>query len=179
MTDQQVRKALCCPDAPHLALGLCGTHYQKRKAWKNGVRPSTPHECDWLDAIVEQAKEEKKQRAIASAVTRRAATNTKRTVDKGHRKYTTKYRYGVTQEYIESLRDKQDGKCAICRKEGPLYIDHCHTTNVVRGLLCPGCNTMLGVIETRSHLLPLAQEYIEARRCGIDDRPEPSEEKSK
>jgi hypothetical protein len=171
MTGQKLRHALCCPDAPHLALGLCSTHYQKRKAWKNGVRPSAPQECDWLDALVEQARGEKKQRAVTSAVTRRADANAKRTVDKGHRKYTTKYRYGVTQEYIERLRDKQGGKCAICGKEGPLYIDHCHTTNVVRGLLCPGCNTMLGVIETRGHLLPMAKEYIEARNTGKDDRP--------
>ena len=179
MTEQKSRQALCCPDAPHMALGLCSTHYQKRKAWKNGVRPSTPQERDWLDVIVEQARNEKKQRAIASAEARRVVANSKRTVGNGYREYTTKKRYGVTQEYIESLRAKQEDRCAICRKEGPLYIDHCHTTNVVRGLLCPGCNTLVGFIETRGHLLPVARKYVEARNVGSDDRPRNEMEISK
>lgn len=42
------------------------------------------------------------------------------------------------------------GKCKICSgKSGSnrLVTDHCHTTGVVRGVLCERCNSWLGVIE--------------------------------
>jgi hypothetical protein len=162
---------MCCPDAPHLALGLCSVHYQRRKAWKRGVKSTTPEELEWLDGIVEAEKVAKKERAAHNYLERRKEANNRRRVDKGYRKYTTKYRYGVTQEYIDALREKQRGLCVICGVGGQLYIDHCHTTSKVRGLLCPGCNTMVGVIEKRGHLLQKAYDYIEARGTGTDDRP--------
>jgi hypothetical protein len=41
-------------------------------------------------------------------------------------------------------------KCAICKgksNSGRLVTDHCHTTGIVRGVLCEKCNSWLGVIE--------------------------------
>lgn len=53
-----------------------------------------------------------------------------------------------------SLHEKQNKKCAICEKELELFIDrkggfidHCHKTNKVRGILCAYCNTLLGRVE--------------------------------
>jgi len=61
--------------------------------------------------------------------------------------------YGLTLEDIEVLREDQRDCCAICnihvteltdpRKQ--LFIDHDHSTNIVRGLLCGPCNTMIGM----------------------------------
>ena len=62
------------------------------------------------------------------------------------------------QEY-QRLHDLQGGKCAICKnpetkidpqlsKPCVLAVDHCHTTNKVRGLLCFRCNTNLGWYES-------------------------------
>ena len=162
---------MCCPDAPHVALGLCSIHYQRRKAWKRGVQSTTPHEMEWLEGIVAQAKSDKKARAAENSAARRKRANTRRRVDKGYRWTTIKYRYGVTKAFIYDLRQKQQNMCALCGSGGQLYIDHCHTTNTVRGLLCPGCNTMIGALEKRGHLLAKAQAYIEARGIGTDDRP--------
>lgn len=54
--------------------------------------------------------------------------------------------YNITPEQFLVLLDKQEGKCAICSREGgyALHVDHCHKTGTVRGLLCNGCNTGLG-----------------------------------
>lgn len=52
------------------------------------------------------------------------------------------------------LLKNQDGKCKICEKEIRLFngakggfIDHCHKTGTVRGILCNRCNTIVGGIE--------------------------------
>lgn len=42
-----------------------------------------------------------------------------------------------------AFRDAHHGRCALCREDrGRLYIDHDHTTGLVRGLLCRGCNRL-------------------------------------
>ncbi|MFB7461230.1 endonuclease domain-containing protein [Streptomyces sp. NPDC056188] len=62
-----------------------------------------------------------------------------------------KDRYGLTREQYGALAAAQDGACAMCRKVPgsvrPLVVDHCHTTGVIRGLLCVYCNVALGMYE--------------------------------
>lgn len=56
-----------------------------------------------------------------------------------------KQKYGLTREDWDRLYADQDGRCALCLKaRDELVVDHCHETNVVRGLLCRGCNVALG-----------------------------------
>lgn len=70
--------------------------------------------------------------------------------------------YGVTKEQYDLMLTKFDGACYICRikPEGWLYVDHCHSTNVVRGLLCLGCNTALGNLKDDVQLLENAILYL-------------------
>lgn len=43
---------------------------------------------------------------------------------------------------------KQSGCCVLCgRKPRTPCLDHCHTNGWVRGVLCSGCNAMLGKLE--------------------------------
>ena len=43
---------------------------------------------------------------------------------------------------------RRDGKaCLICGCGGQLYRDHDHVTGMIRGLLCPPCNSWLGIYE--------------------------------
>lgn len=66
-----------------------------------------------------------------------------------------KRQFGVDPEWYESKLVDQGGCCAICKspdkvsKNGFLAIDHSHSRaeNSLRGLLCAGCNTSLGIIE--------------------------------
>lgn len=56
-----------------------------------------------------------------------------------------KTRYGITQQEIEALLAKQNGKCCLCDKQLEKFtVDHCHNTGRVRGLLCHRCNIRLG-----------------------------------
>jgi len=71
--------------------------------------------------------------------------------------------YGLSPSEFIRLLVKHNYCCAICKKPDSekLTIDHNHKTNEVRGLLCRGCNTLVGYIETRSHLLETAKKYLE------------------
>lgn len=63
----------------------------------------------------------------------------------------------------DALFQKQSGKCAICEKSKKLlHVDHCHTTNVVRGLLCYNCNNGLGRFKDCIDYLNRALAYLAA-----------------
>lgn len=55
-------------------------------------------------------------------------------------------------EDYERILLMQLGKCKICRQDRPkdvkeFAVDHDHSSGKVRGLLCQGCNTKVGVVE--------------------------------
>lgn len=53
-------------------------------------------------------------------------------------------------ELYDKLFKEQKGLCKICSKppgRTRFHMDHCHTTLIVRGLLCYSCNTKLGFVE--------------------------------
>lgn len=76
------------------------------------------------------------------------------------------YRYGITLEDYYKMYHKQKGKCAICDTPKPIsgddkmYIDHCHDTLKVRGLLCPKCNTSIARFNDDIKLLQKAINYL-------------------
>jgi hypothetical protein len=80
------------------------------------------------------------------------------------RKYEMVHYYGITSEQFDAMMVAQDGLCAICG--GPpnmnktLFVDHHHTTDVVRGLLCGQCNTGLGYFKDDAARLLAAAEYL-------------------
>ena len=79
--------------------------------------------------------------------------------------------YGLTADQVELMRRSQDGKCAICRKNTKLFIDHCHRTGKIRELLCNRCNLILGIIETNKDRLTTFNDYIakhEGSPCHAD-----------
>ena len=76
-------------------------------------------------------------------------------------------KYGVSLADYEAMLASQDGKCAICQttpatqRYGVFHVDHCHTTGRVRGLLCRGCNNILGVVKDDPEALRRAIAYLQ------------------
>lgn len=72
--------------------------------------------------------------------------------------------YGLGPGEYDALFTAQGGRCAICggtRRER-LSVDHCHRTNVVRGLLCRMCNgRLLTASRDRPEVLRAAASYLE------------------
>lgn len=69
---------------------------------------------------------------------------------------------GITEEQYLKMLEQQENRCAICRKERALDIDHCHTQGHVRGLLCSSCNRALGFLEDDPVIIESALEYLRA-----------------
>jgi len=84
------------------------------------------------------------------------------------RKDRLKYTFGITIQQYNEMFEKQNGCCAICGKhqnefKKALYIDHNHTTNEIRGLLCYSCNSMLGFAKDNIEILTNAIAYLEVK----------------
>jgi hypothetical protein len=58
-------------------------------------------------------------------------------------------RYGLVLEDYDALLAQSDGKCWSCGEKPnyDLYVDHNHEDQIVRGLLCSRCNTLVGALE--------------------------------
>jgi hypothetical protein len=82
------------------------------------------------------------------------------------RNWRLKNLYGLTKEQLNLMLVAQNNCCAICGKEFTLekkhrfVIDHDHTTNKARGLLCNNCNGLLGFAFDRPETLSKAVAYI-------------------
>jgi len=84
---------------------------------------------------------------------------------------TLKHQYGITLEEYNKILEKQQGVCAICKESENivdkntgnikrLAVDHCHETNIVRGLLCQSCNTALGKFKDKPEIIERAANYV-------------------
>jgi hypothetical protein len=76
-----------------------------------------------------------------------------------------KRNYDITLDDYNKMFKEQKGCCKICgthQKElkKPLFVDHCHTTNDVRGLLCTHCNVLLGMAKDNINILDKAKDYL-------------------
>lgn len=80
-----------------------------------------------------------------------------------------KQEYGIDVDRARKILRDQNRKCLICGKSIHLFgkndghrahVDHNHTTNKVRGLLCPACNHGLGNFGDNQDILRAAIEYL-------------------
>ena len=78
--------------------------------------------------------------------------------------------FGISlDDYLAKL-DDQFGVCAVCERPETavrnsrklwLAVDHNHTTNAVRGLLCTNCNVAVGMLCDDPSLLRRAADYLD------------------
>ena len=76
--------------------------------------------------------------------------------------------YGIDINGYNQILESQNYTCAICGSnetgavgKNHFSVDHCHKTGKIRGLLCKGCNIMLGEAQDDPRILSRAIEYLE------------------
>lgn len=66
--------------------------------------------------------------------------------------------YGLTLDEFEFLLESRHHKCLCCKRafgtDRRPYVDHNHTTGVVRGILCQSCNMCVAAFDN-----PLRETY--------------------
>lgn len=78
----------------------------------------------------------------------------------GSRHYHLVARYGIGAAEVEALIGAQGGMCAVCKKRPAVQVDHDHSTGVVRGVLCDGCNGGLGHFRDDPEMIRRAIDYL-------------------
>ncbi len=74
-----------------------------------------------------------------------------------------KRRYNLSIKQHKQMYIDQNGCCAVCGEAvpyGEVHTDHDHKTGEVRGLLCMGCNHMLGRAKDNPDILIRGAEYL-------------------
>lgn len=75
---------------------------------------------------------------------------------------------GLDPDLVVARFEGHDGLCDSCGEpntthHGRLFIDHDHATGELRGLLCHGCNSAIGLLRDSPGLLMRAASYLEQR----------------
>ena len=142
--------------------------------YKERLAKMTPEE---LLAHKEKIKEQYRKRYAKNpeqyrAYKRKYIENNKEKLKERYKQYRLKYKannyqhlkmFDITKEQYLEMLEQQKHVCAICGgkdKTRRLAVDHCHTTGVIRGLLCSGCNTSLGQFKDSVELLQKAIQYL-------------------
>ena len=78
-----------------------------------------------------------------------------------------KINFGITEKEYVDMFNLQQGKCKICnthrnKLNENLFVDHCHKSNKIRGLLCRKCNAGLGIFKDNTDIINSALKYLQS-----------------
>lgn len=133
-------------DRPVHAKGMCCSCYMLEY---RQLHPTTPETRQKAVEVARKYRKDNPEKAKASA----HAAHLKKT-------------YQIDINQYNDMLIKQNNGCAICgaktktHKCSKLTVDHCHTTNIIRGLLCHNCNAGLGNFSDNIGLLEKAIGYL-------------------
>jgi hypothetical protein len=83
-----------------------------------------------------------------------------------------KGKYGISLGNLAELLRLQDYKCRVCEKhlsQKEACVDHCHDDGRVRGILCNGCNSGIGMLQDSLEIVERAVTYLQ-ETCDVDWR---------
>lgn len=88
-----------------------------------------------------------------------------------------KLTYGMTEDDYARKCIEQDYVCAICKtkevnniQHRHFYIDHCHKSGKIRGILCHHCNSGIGHFKDDLSLLKSAINYLHVYQIQEQER---------
>jgi hypothetical protein len=132
----------------------CGT---EKKVMQKGVLRCIPCTREWNRLYYQKSE-------------RRRESQRRRTIER---------KYGVSIDFLRELFERQGERCAICGRTWTqcpartntgkslfflqrLYVDHCHKTGRIRGLLCNNCNVGIAMLDEDLERFDAAKRYLTA-----------------
>jgi hypothetical protein len=149
-------------------------YFHKDKSKKDGLH-TICKECQQQNKIAnkENARETRKKYEKAKATEIKEYWKTYNSNPHLKQKLKEKHllnTYNISLEDLEILKKAQKYSCAICGtheqdcSRKTLFVDHCHSTNKIRGLLCSQCNSALGLLYDDESLLEKAITYLKKNK---------------
>lgn len=145
------------------------SHFTKRTASKDGLFYRC-RECDHERHMEVYWKDPEASRELGRRLRRENPERYKRSTKKYRLKNRNKARerhfkskYGISLAERDTLIKNQNGVCGICGSlpgSKGLFVDHCHSSGKVRGMLCYACNTMLGLMKDSVTTAQAAINYL-------------------
>ena len=130
--------------APHISKSVrdvLGDHLK----YLSQLAPAT---LDGLDTVCKNCKNEAQRLRFQNASPEYLAERKRRSESDSYRNTVLTRLFRISLDEYNTMVLNQRDKCAICQKDFLDYsrrnVDHDHTTNKVRGLLCRKCNFALG-----------------------------------
>lgn len=178
------------PDRPVLAKGVCASCYgTNRMAEKRAEVRNQPRDCECGCGVslVGRAPNAKyatirckervlgKRKAQQPGYAERQAKRYQARAEDVRIRY-LKWAYDLDAEEYDEMLERQGGGCAVCglkperTDSRSLHVDHCHTTKVVRGILCNNCNSGIGQFKDDVARLRAAADYLEAFQRQLEAR---------
>lgn len=142
----------------------CSACQQVKPRTEFGLRPNGYSRSACLDCELQSAKKWR-------------TANPERVRELNRRTNLKRY-YGITEADYNAMLEAQEGACAICRQppnestHGRLYVDHCHGSSRIRGLLCNNCNRGIGYLLHDTQRLNLAIAYLNNPPANLVARPQ-------
>lgn len=156
------KQALVCNvdgcEQPTKAREMCGTHHKRFMTWGSTDHRPVPKTrlCTRCDRRLAGEKFSMSERVCLDCHSDYRQEQNARRLSRAS---------GV-RVLASHLRKAQQGRCAICgcaeadSPRGRLHLDHDHTTQQVRGLLCGNCNVGLGHFKDEPSRLRAAIKYL-------------------
>lgn len=170
----------------HLGRGFCAAHYRQARLAGMEVLPPDPNQHRLVNVNLETATAEcsvcgevrvvnvKRRPRCANAAAATRARRWERDSERlreYHREYNRRYRFQLEPGGFEELLELADYKCQMCGRDvtgRTARIDHDHACcdsqrtcgECVRGILCNGCNSILGILENSHAWRVRAESYL-------------------
>jgi hypothetical protein len=154
--ETEFHKQTTAKDGLHPACKSC--HYERNKIYKKNNQDKI---SEARRVYYEAHKDKEKQQML---IYRKVNPPKKRDAATA-RAYVLMTKFNLTLEQYNDMLNAQNSVCAICKQSSSngrgLSVDHNHSTNKVRELLCHKCNTSLGLLNEDITTLLKMVEYLQ------------------
>lgn len=146
---------------------VCRTEYRASLHVRAKLDPGnskTCRKCAETLPIVEFGRDKRSPDGHTPRCKRCRATGRKAECTQLNRDRMLRWKFGITADEYDAMLRAQGGGCAVCgdtrvpSHQKFLSVDHDHETGAIRGILCSGCNTALGLLgENPTRMVRLAR----------------------